>query len=107
MEGDSVVDILKALAMNKEIQKVMEKQFDLAQSMPATSSSLRNLIGYNADTTFAKDLLQRKVSVPPDVDRITAELIEEMCCLWAHLRLSHGPVEITPTIYKYYWGGCQ
>ena len=91
--------------MNKEIQKVMEKQFDLAQSMPATSSSLRNLIGYNADTTFAKDLLQHKFFILSDMDTITVELIEEMRCLWARLRLSHGPVEITPAIYKYYWGG--
>jgi hypothetical protein len=105
MEGNTVMDILKASAMNKEIHKVTEKQFDLAQSTPVTSSSLRNLIGYNADMTLAKDLLQRKVSTPPDVDTITAELIEEMCCLWAHLRLFHGRVESTPAIYKYYWGG--
>ncbi len=64
IEGNSVVDILKALAMNKDIQKVTEKQFDLAQSPPTTSSSLSNLIGYNADTTFAKDLLQCKVPFP-------------------------------------------
>jgi hypothetical protein len=69
------VDILKALAMNKEIQKVTEKWFDLAQSAPATSSSLRNLSSYNADTTFAKDLLQHKVLIPPDVDTITVEFI--------------------------------
>ncbi len=31
MEDNSVVDILKASAMNKEIQKVTEKWFDLAQ----------------------------------------------------------------------------
>jgi hypothetical protein len=102
MEGNSVVDILKASSMNKEIQKVAEIQFDLAQSVPATSSFLCNLIGYNADTTFAKDLLQHKVSIPPDMDTITAELIEEMCCLWAHLHPSHGLVDITPSIYKYY-----
>jgi hypothetical protein len=57
MEDNGVMNILEALAMNKEIQKVTEKCFNLAQSVPATSSSLRNLIGYNADTKFAKDLL--------------------------------------------------
>jgi hypothetical protein len=103
MEGDSDVDILKTSVMNEEIQKVTKKRFDLAQSAPATSSSLHNLIGYNADTTFAKDLLQHKVLIPSDMDTITAELKEEMCCLWASLRLSYGPVEITPAIYKYYW----
>jgi hypothetical protein len=55
--------------------------------------------------TFAKDLLQRKVSIPPDMDTITAELIEKICCIWARLRPSHGMVDITPSIYKYYWGG--
>jgi hypothetical protein len=101
MEGNRVVDILEALAMTKEIQVVLEKRIDLAQSAPATSSSLCNLICYNADTPFAKDLLQCKVLIPPDVEKSTAELIEEMCCLWAHLHSSHGPVDITPSIYKY------
>jgi hypothetical protein len=105
MEGNRVVDILEASVMTREIQVVTEKRFDLAQSAPATSSSLRNLIGYNADTPFAKDLLQRKVPIPLDVEKSTAELIEKMCCLWACLHPSHGPVDITPSIYKYNWGG--
>ncbi len=28
-----------------------------------------------------------------------------MCCLWARLGPSHGPVDITPSIFKYDWGG--
>jgi hypothetical protein len=72
MEGNVVVDILETSAMNKEIQTVMEKRFDLAQRAPATSSSLRGLIGYNADRTFTKDLLWHKISSPPDVDETTA-----------------------------------
>jgi hypothetical protein len=99
------MDILEALAMNEEIQMVTEKRFDLAQSTPATSSSLHNLIAYNADTTFTTDLLQCKVPIPPDVDEITEELIEEMCGLWVRLHLSHGPVDITPSIYKSIGGG--
>ncbi len=77
-----------------------------AQSAPTASSSLRSLVGYNTNTTFTDDLLQRKVPIPPDVDTITAELIEEICCIWARSRLSHGPVDIIPSICKYYseWG---
>jgi hypothetical protein len=104
MDGDRVVDILEALDMNKEIQQVMEKRFDLARSVPVTSSFLCNLIGYNADTVFARDLLQLKVPIPSYVDVITAELINEMCHLWTRLHSSHRPVDITPAIYKYYWG---
>jgi hypothetical protein len=104
MAGDRVVDILEALAMNKEIQQVMEKRFNLARSAPVMSSSLRNLIDYNADTAFARDLLQHKVPIPLDVDVITAESIDEMCHLWTCLHSSHGSVDITQAIYKYYWG---
>ena len=105
MEGDQVVDILEAAAMNTEIQQVTEKRFDLAKSAPVTSSSLRHLVGYNADTAFALDLLQRKVPIPSDVDDITAESINEMCRLWTRLHPNHRPIDITPAIYKYYWGG--
>jgi hypothetical protein len=102
MDGDRVVYILEASAMNRKIQQVTEKRFDLARSAPVTSSSLRNIVGYNADTMFARDLLQQKVPIPPDVDEITAELIEEMCNLWTRLHSTHEPVDITPAIYKYY-----
>ena len=104
MEGDNIIDISEASAMNREIQQVTEKRFDLARSAPITNSSLRHLIGYNSDTKFARDLLQRKTPIPLDVDETTAELINEMCNLWSRLQPTHEPVEITPAIYKYYWG---
>ncbi len=90
--------------MNREIQQVTEKRFDLARSAPIINSSLRHLIGYNSDMKFARDLLQRKTPIPLDVDETTAELINEMCNLWSRLQPTHEPVEITPAIYKYYWG---
>jgi hypothetical protein len=104
MEGENIVDILEVSAMNREIQQVTEKRFDLARSAPITNSSLRDLIEYNADTAFARDLLQRKVAIPRDIDETTAELINEMCNLWSRLHSTHGLVKITPAIYKYYWG---
>jgi hypothetical protein len=96
MDGDHIVDILEAPAMSREIQQVMERRFHLASSAPVTSSSLSDLIGYNADTTFARDLFQCKVPIPSDVDEITAKLIKEMCHLWTLLYSTHGPVDITP-----------
>ncbi len=105
MEGNVVVDILKAGAMSKEIQRVTERRFNLDQSAPVTMSSLCQLVGYCASTQFAKDLVQGKVPIPPDVDGTTAKLIEEMQRLWTCLYSSHGQVDITPSIYNYYWGG--
>jgi hypothetical protein len=101
MEGSAVVNIVKAGAMNAEIQWVTERRFDLARSAPVTTSSLRQLVGYCASTQFAKDLLQGKVPIPPDVDSTTAELIKEMQHLWTCLNPSHGQVDITPSIYRY------
>jgi hypothetical protein len=105
MEGDVVVNIVEANAMNSEIQRVTERKFDLARSAPVTTSSLCQLVGYCDSTQFAKDLLQGKVPIPPDVGSATAELIKEMQCLWTCLNPSHGQVDITPSIYRYYWGG--
>ncbi len=105
MEGNVVVKIVEAGSMNKEIQRVTKRRFDLSQSALVTTSSLCQLVGYCALTQFAKDLLQGKVPIPLDVDGTTAELIEEMQRLWTRLHSSHGQVDITPSIHNYYWGG--
>jgi hypothetical protein len=63
MEGNVVVNINKAGAMNKEIHWVAERRFDLARSAPVTTRSLRQLVGYCTSTQFAKDLLQGKVLI--------------------------------------------
>ncbi len=75
---DSVkVDVLEALEMNKEIQEVTEKRFNVAHSAGITRSSLRHLVGYCATTTFAMDLLNGREAMPADVDDDTATLICE------------------------------
>jgi hypothetical protein len=104
-EGDRIIDILEANAMNREIQKVTEKRFELANSAPAQASSLRENVGFCASTTFAKELLQGKAPIPPDVNETTTELITEMQGLWTRLKPLHGHLEITPRIYQHYWGG--
>ncbi len=53
-EGEKVINILKASAMNAEIQRVMEKRFELANSAPIQHSSLQQLVGFCALTTYAK-----------------------------------------------------
>jgi hypothetical protein len=105
MKGNVVVNIVKAGAMNEEIQRVTERRFNLARNAPVTTSSLCQLVGYCTSTKFTKDLLQGKVPILLDVDGTTAKLIEEMQHLWTHLHSSHGQVDITPSIDNYYWGG--
>jgi hypothetical protein len=104
-KGDRIIDILEANAMNREIQKVTEKRFELANNAPAQASSLQEKVGFCASTTFAKELLQGKAPIPLDVDKTTTELITEMQRLWTRLEPLHGHSEITPRIYQHYWGG--
>jgi hypothetical protein len=63
-EGDKIVNILEAHAMNTEIQRVTEMRFELANSAPIQKSPLREKVGFCALTAFAKDLLQGKVAIP-------------------------------------------
>jgi hypothetical protein len=104
-EGENVIDILKASAINAEIQRVTEKRFELANSTPIQHSSLRQLVGFCTLTTYAKELLQGKLAIPTDIDEAMIELIQEMQQLWMRMRPFHGHTEIMPEVYKYYWGG--
>ncbi len=56
-------------------------------------------------SNFAKKLLQGKHAIPTDTDKVTTELIQEMQQIWTRLQPLHGHSEITPEVYKYYWGG--
>jgi hypothetical protein len=105
-EGGKMVDIYEANAMNTEIQRVTEMRFELANSAPIQKSSLRERVGFFALTAaFAKDLLQSKVAIPPDIDEATTELIQELQRLWKRPQPYHGHSEIMPEVYRYYWGG--
>ncbi len=59
MEGNIVIDIIKAGAMNEAIQRVTERRFDLAQSALVTKSSLRQLVAialqHSLQKTFSKE----------------------------------------------------
>ncbi len=78
-EGGKIVDIVEANAMNTEIQRVTEMRFELANSAPIQKSSLQERVGFCVLTAFAKDLLlQSKVAIPPNIDKTTTELIQEL-----------------------------
>ena len=59
-EGDKIVNILKAHAMNTEIQRVTEMRFELANSAPIQKSSLQEKVGFCASTAFAKTSYRAK-----------------------------------------------
>ena len=52
LENGIVVDVTATDEMNREIQTVTEKRFDLSMSAPITMSSLRTRLGFLSDTDF-------------------------------------------------------
>jgi hypothetical protein len=68
VENGIVVDVTATDEMNREIQTVTEKRFDLSVSAPITMSSLRTRLGFLSDTDFANSLLTGDVHIPWDVD---------------------------------------
>ncbi len=65
-EDGLVVDITDTNEMNREIQTVTEKRFDLLMSAPITMPSLRSHLGFLSDTDFANSLLMGDVHIPWD-----------------------------------------
>jgi len=80
-----VVDITDTDEMNKEIQTVTEKRFDLSMSAPITMSSLRSRLGFLSDTDFDNSLLAGDVHIPWDVDNVTATILDEIIRLFGLL----------------------
>jgi hypothetical protein len=63
-ENGLVVDVMETDEMNREIQTVSKKGFDLSMSAPITMSSLRTKLGFLSDTDFANNLLTGNVHIP-------------------------------------------
>jgi hypothetical protein len=82
MEDREVIDITETEEMNKKIQEVTEKRFDLLMSAPITMSLLREKLGFLSNTDFAISLLQGDDHIPDDVDDVTTTVIEKIIQLF-------------------------
>ncbi len=80
-DGDEV-DLINSTDMVREIQIVTEQRFSLAESAPATNTSLRDTVGFLADTEYAIELVTGQAPLPADIDGPTKVILEEMQRLW-------------------------
>jgi hypothetical protein len=103
MENGKVVDITDTNKMNKEIQTVTEKRFDLSMSIPITMSSLRMHLGFLSNTDFANSLLAGDVHIPWDVEDVTATILGKIIHLFGLLWEGHGEIVLTNDQFWYYW----
>ncbi len=104
-EDGQVVDITDTDKMNREIQTVTEKRFDLSMSAPITMSSLRSHLGFLSDTDFANSLLAGDVHIPWDVDDVTATILDKIIRLFGILREGHSKIDLTANHFRHYWRG--
>jgi hypothetical protein len=94
MENGEVIDIMETEEMNKEIQEVTEKRYDLSMSTPITMSLLWEKLGFLSDTNFATNLLHSNVHIPDDVDNVTMMVIEEIIRLFKTLQEDHAEMTL-------------
>ncbi len=97
-----MVGITDTNEMNKEIQTVTEKQFNLSMSAPITMSSLRMRLSFLSNTDFANSLLAGDVHIPWDVDNVTATILGKIICLFGLLWEGHGEIVLTDDQFWYY-----
>ena len=102
MENGEVVKITDTNEMNKEIQRVSEKRFDLSMSTPITMSLLCACLGFLSDTDFANSLLAGDVHIPWDVDDVTAKILGEIIHLFGLLREGCGEIVLLDEQFRYY-----
>ena len=101
---DGIVEIHDLDGMVAEIQQVTEKRFELAESAPASTTSLRTSVGFLADTQFALDLLSGTTDLPTDLDDPTRTILEEMKLLWNDdSNKRFATFSITKEDFRYYW----
>jgi hypothetical protein len=103
MENRQVVDITDTNKMNKEIQTVTEKWFDLSMSAPITMSSLCTRLGFLSNTDFANSLLAGDILIPWDVDDVTATILGKIIRLFGLLWEGCGDIVMADDQFQYYW----
>ncbi len=103
MKDGEVIDITETEEMNKEIQDVTEKRFDLSMSAPITMSLLHEKLGFLSDTDFAISLLQGDVYIPDDIDNVTTMVIEEIIRLFQMFQEDHAEINLGESECRYYW----
>ncbi len=103
IEDGEVLDITETEEMNKEIQEVTEKRFDLSMSAPITMSLLHKKLGFLSNTDFAISLLHGDVHIPDDVDDVTMMVIKKIIRLFRTFQEDHAEITLGESEFQYYW----
>ncbi len=103
MEGGEEINITETEEMNKEIQEVTEKRFDLLMSTPNMMFLLCKKLCLLSDTDFAISLLHGNVHIPDNVDDVTTTVIEEIISLFRTFQEDHAEITLGESEFQYYW----
>jgi hypothetical protein len=103
MEDIEVINITETEEMNKEIQEVTEKRFNLSMSAPITMSLLCKKLGLLSNTDFSISLLHGIVHIPDDIDNVTTTAIEEIIWLIRSFQEDHAEITLGELEFWYFW----
>ncbi len=84
-----VVDVNTGEAMQEAIlNEVHRKQYNLAEEAPICQEALRGQFGYTATSPMACSVLDGTYDFPPEMDKATRELFDEIPLIWLMVPLS-------------------
>jgi hypothetical protein len=94
IKDGQVIDIHNTVAINTQIQNVMEQRFNLSMSAPITMSLLRDQLGFLSETDFVASLLTGDIHIPWDANNVTAMVLGEVIRLFQLLKDRHSVVTL-------------
>ena len=80
-----------------------EDRFQLAMNAPITSTDLITELGNLADTEIAQHIVVGTFDIPDEIDKATAEILEEIGSMGVQLTNGSICIVITPEEFREYW----
>ena len=86
------------------IKAELKARFTRAKSAPICQGNLFDLLGYDADTETAIQILEGTFDPPAGMDEPTGLLFKEMARIWKKMEDGEVDIIVTEGDFKYYWG---
>ena len=85
------------------IKKELKARFERAKSAPICQGNLFDLLGYDADTETAIQILEGTFDPPAGMDEPTHLIFKEIARIWKAMEDGEVDIIVTEDDFKYYW----
>ena len=80
-----------------------EYRFQLAMDAPISSTDLLEKLGNFAETEIAQQIVEGTFDIPDEIEKATAEILEEIGSMEIQLTNGSVSIDITPEEFQQYW----